>query len=137
MFLMMTMSVVLIGGLSLLAYMLAIYALPFALALWAGRLAFETGAGWIGAGLIGIVAGVASYYVLAVLFVTLRSPILRLIVAVIFTVPAAIAGYAVVHGIMAESVPSSIWLEIFSLTGGIVTGISALLRLAAPPIANE
>ncbi|SDG97071.1 hypothetical protein [Pelagibacterium luteolum] len=55
----------------------------------------------------------------------------------IFTVPAAIAGYAVVHGIMAEAVPSSIWLEIFALIGGGVTGVSALMRLAAPPMANE
>lgn len=137
MFLMATMSVVLIGGLCVLAYTLATYALPFALALWAGQLAFATGAGWIGAGLIGIVAGVASYYVLAVLFVTLRSPILRMVLAVIFTVPAIVAGYAVVHGVMVESVPSSIWLEIFSVIGGIVTGISALMRLAAPPIARE
>ncbi|SDG97103.1 hypothetical protein [Pelagibacterium luteolum] len=68
MVLMMTMSVVLISGLAVFAYMLATYALPFALALWAGRLALETGAGWIGAPLMPLVAGVASYYVLAILY---------------------------------------------------------------------
>lgn len=137
MFLMATMSVVMIGGLCILAYRLATYALPVALALWAGRLAFDTGAGWFGAALIALIGGVASYYVLAVMFVTLRSPIPRMILAVIFTVPAIIAGYALVYGVMAESVPSPIWLQIFSVAGGIVTGISALLRLAAPPIATE
>ncbi len=137
MFLMMTMSVVLISGLAVLAYTLAIYALPFAITLWAGRFAFETGAGWIGAPLIALVAGVASYYLLAVLFVTLRSPILRWIIAIIFTVPAAIAGYAVVYGVMAEALPSSIWLEIFAVIGGGVTGVSALARLAAPPVGAD
>jgi hypothetical protein len=134
MFLMMTMSVFLIGGLAVLAYTLAIYALPFAITLWVGRLTFITGAGWIGAGVVGLLAGVVSYYVLAVLFATLRPPILRIGIAVIFTVPAAIAGYALVHGIMAEAVPSPIWLEIFSVIGGGATGVSALARLAAPPL---
>lgn len=45
----------------------------------------------------------------------LRSPILRLIVALIFAAPAAVAGYALVHDVTNESVPSEIWRQIFCM----------------------
>lgn len=50
----------LIGMMCVLAYTPAIYALPFMLALVATRFAYGTGAGWLGAGTVGIVVGVAS-----------------------------------------------------------------------------
>jgi hypothetical protein len=53
-------------------------------------------------------------------------------VALIFAAPAAVAGYALVHGVTKESVPSEIWRQIFCIIGGGFVGISALLRLAAP-----
>lgn len=137
MFLMGALSVVLVGGICVLAYRLAVYALPLAVALWIVRLAFGTGAGWVGSGLVGLFTGAASYYVLAILFGSVRSLPLRLAVALIFAVPAAIAGYALVHGVMAESVPSSIWLTIFAVIGGAATGFSALARLTSPPLDSE
>lgn len=64
-----------------LAYTLAVYALPFMLGILAAQFAYQTGAGFIGAGLVGFVAAIAAFGILALLFDTLRSPILRLIVA--------------------------------------------------------
>jgi hypothetical protein len=72
----------------------------------AAQFSYQTGAGFIGAGLVGFVAAVG---VLALLFDTLRAPILRLIVALVFAAPTAIAGYALVHGVTKEAVPSEIW----------------------------
>lgn len=72
----------------------------------AAQFAYHTGAGFIGAGLVGFVAAVAGFGVLALLFDTLRSPILCLIVALVFAAPAAVAGYALVHGVTEEAVPS-------------------------------
>ena len=128
----MLMSVVLIAGLCVLAYTLAVYALPFMLGVTAAQFAYQTGSGFIGAGLVGIVAAVAAFGILAFLFDTLRPPILRLLVALVFAAPAAVAGYALVHGVTKESVPSEIWRQIFCIVGGGFVGISALLRLAAP-----
>lgn len=128
----MLMSVALIAILCVVAYTLATYALPFTLGLAAARLAYDTGSGMLGAGLIGLVAGAASFGVLAVLFATLRPPILRIIVALVFAAPAAIAGYMLVHGVTHESVPSEIWRQIFCVVGGALVGASALTRLAAP-----
>ena len=75
-------------------------------------------------------AAAAAFAVFAVLFATLRSPILRLIVALVFAAPAAIAGYALVHGVTHEAIPSAIWRQIFCFIGGALVGVSALMRLA-------
>lgn len=128
----MFMSVALIAMLCILAYTLAVYALPFMLGLTAAQFAYQTGSGLIGAGLVGLFAAGAAFGILALLFDTLRSPILRLIVALVFAAPAAVAGYALVHGVTKEAVPSEIWRQIFCIVGGGFVGVSALLRLAAP-----
>jgi len=132
MVLLMLMSAALIGMLCVAAYTLAVYALPFMLGLTAAQFAYHTGSGLIGAGLVGLVAAGAAFGILALLFGSLRSPILRLIVALIFAAPAAVAGYALVHGITKEAVPSEIWRQIFCIIGGGFVGVSALMRLGAP-----
>lgn len=128
----MLMSVVLIAMLCVAAYTLAVYALPFMLGLTAAQFAYHTGAGFIGAGLVGLVAAVTAFGILALLLDTLRPPILRLIVALVFAAPAVVAGYALVHGVTKASVPSEIWRQVFCIIGGGFVGISALMRLAIP-----
>lgn len=128
----MLMSVALIAGLCVLAYTLAVYALPFILAVEAARLAYVTGSGLIGAGLVGLVAGGGAYGLLVFAFASLRSPVLRLIVALVFAAPAAVAGYALAHGVTGEAVPSEVWRQIFCVIAGGFVGVSALLRLAPP-----
>lgn len=132
-----TLSVVMVIAMCSLAYMLATYAVPFLLAVMATRFAFATGAGYIGAGIVGLFAGVASYGFLAYLYTSLRSPGLRLAIALIFAIPAAIAGFALVHGAAREAVPSEVWRKIFSLIGGAFVGLSALARLADPTTFDE
>ncbi|MDD2676584.1 MAG: hypothetical protein PHP75_03840 [Methylacidiphilaceae bacterium] len=79
-----------------------------------------------------MVAGAVAIGLLVFLFETLRPPILRLAVALIFAIPAAIAGYALIHGIIRDAVPSEIWRQIFCVIGGLIVGVSALMKLAAP-----
>ncbi|MFI0849784.1 hypothetical protein [Mesorhizobium sp. IMUNJ 23232] len=114
----------------ILAYRLATYALPVMLALAATHFAYDTGAGMIGSGIVGLFAGVASFIVLALLFATLRAPVLRIALALIFAAPAAMAGHALVHGVTREAVPSEVWRQIFCIAGGVFVGCSALARLA-------
>lgn len=131
MIVLMLMTVALVAGLCVLAYTLAVYALPFMLGVEVARWAYASGSGLIGAGLVGLVAGAAAYGLLIVLFMAVRLPILRLAVALVFAAPAAIAGYALVHGITREAVPFEVWRSIFCLVGGASTGLSALTRLVA------
>lgn len=130
MIVLMLMAVALVAGLSVLAYTLAVYALPFMLGVEAAKWAYASGSGLIGAGLVGLVSGAAAYGLLIVLFMVVRPPILRLTVALVFAAPAAVAGFALVHGITREAVPSEVWRVIFCLIGGGVTGLSALMRQA-------
>jgi hypothetical protein len=51
-------------------------------------------------------------------------------VALVFAAPAAIAGYALVHGVTYEAMPSAIWRQIFCFGGGAGVGVSATMRLA-------
>ncbi|WP_311044530.1 hypothetical protein [Rhizobium lentis] len=67
-------AVSLIGAMCMAAYVLATYALPVMVAIAAARFAYATGAGVIGAGLVGLLAGAASFGLLANLFATLHDP---------------------------------------------------------------
>lgn len=60
-----------------------------------------------------------------------RSPILQIAVALVYTAPAVVAGYALVYGITPEYLPSDIWRQLFCIVGGLFVGFSALLRLMA------
>ncbi|MFG1481193.1 hypothetical protein V5F53_21475 [Xanthobacter sp. V4C-4] len=83
----MFMSVALTALLCVLAYNLAVHALPFMLGLTAAQFAYGTGAG-----LIGLFSAGPAFGILAGLFETIRSPVIRLIVALISAAPAAVAG---------------------------------------------
>jgi len=123
--------VVLIGMLCMLFFTLASYALPFMLGLEIARFAYHAGSGLLGAVLVGIVAGMLVFGLAFLLLGIVRSPVLQIAVALIYTVPAVVAGYALVYGITREYVPSDIWRQLFCVLGGLLVGFSALLRLMA------
>jgi hypothetical protein len=123
--------VVLIVMLCMLFFTLATYALPFMLGLEVARFAYHTGSGFLGAVLVGIVAGAAVFGLAFLLLGILRSPVLQIVVALVYAAPAVVAGYALVYGITHEYVPSDIWRQLFCIAGGLFVGVSALLRLMA------
>jgi hypothetical protein len=127
-------STVLIGTLCVLAYRLAVYALPVMLGFEITHIAYQTGAGMIGASIIGFIAGAMAYGLLSVLFVSLRSPATRITVGLIFALPAAGAGYALVSRISANAIPSELWRLIFCALGGFHVGAAAFTRLSIPAI---
>ena len=128
----MIMSTVLIGTLCVLAYRLAVYALPVMLGFAIARIAYQTGAGMIGASIIGFIAGAVTYGLLSVLFVSLRSPAARIAVGLVFALPAAGAGYALVSGISTNAIPSELWRLMFCVLGGLLVGAAAFTRLSVP-----
>lgn len=119
--------------LCVVAYTLAVYALPFMIGVAAAQAAYHSGSGLPGAALVGLFAAGVAFGILALLFEKLRSPVSRFIVALLFAGPAAVAGYALIYGITEKLVPSPIWRQIFCIAGGAFVGLAALARLAAPP----
>lgn len=120
-----------LGTALVLLFTLAIYAVPFFVGLTVAMWAFETGAGVIGAILVGIVAGVVALFAAQLLFASVRSLALRAVIALLFAAPAAVAGYHAVLGISALLVPSEVWRYVFSAIGGLAVGASAAVQLAA------
>jgi hypothetical protein len=126
------MCVMLIGTLCVLAYRFAVHALPIMLGFQVAHIAYGTGARLIGAGIVGLVAGAVAFGLLSAVFVSVKSPIARVIIGLIFALPAAGAGYALTSGISASAVPSEIWRQIFCIIGGVFVGAAAFTRLAVP-----
>ena len=119
-----------IGLFCWLIFALAVYALPFFVAVSVGIMAFHGGAGVVGALLIGIAAGALTLAIGQTAFAIGRSPILCIAIAAVFAVPAAIAGYHVVLAMSQIGVPSLAWRELFACLGAVFIGGTAWTRLA-------
>ena len=123
-----------IGLFCWLIFTLAVYALPFFVAVNAGMLAFH-GTGVVGASIVGIAAGAVTLAVGQTAFSIARSLILRAAIAAVFAIPAAVAGYHVVLVMSQIAVPSMAWREVFACLGAVFIGGTAWTRLtvfAAP-----
>ncbi|WP_377828135.1 hypothetical protein ACFKHW_29570 [Bradyrhizobium lupini] len=110
-------------------FALAVYALPFFVALSIGMLAFRHGAGVVGALLIEMASGALTLAASQVAVALSRSLALRIAVATVLTVPAAIAGYQVIFALSQIGVPSLAWHEAFACLGAICIGGTAWTRL--------
>ncbi len=128
-----------LGALLCLLFTLAIYALPFFVAVTADIAAFHSGAGVIRAILVAAFVGGATLAIGQIVFETVRSPAIRVTVAVLYAVPATIAGYSATHGLAELSMPSATWQMIFAVIGAICFGCTAFGRLAmlAPPVIGQ
>lgn len=129
-------SLAAIGVLCWLLFTLAVFALPAFVGVTAGAWAYGTGAGLPGAVLIGLVAAGVTLAVGHLLIAFVRPVWLRLLVAIAFVAPAAIAGFHATHGIVKHLMPSDGWQIAFSVLGAIAVGITAFLRVAGMAAAD-
>jgi hypothetical protein len=123
-------SLAAIGLLCWLLFTLAVFALPTFVGATAGALAHGTGAGIPGAILVGAVAAALTLAAGHLLITFVHPMWLKLIVAIAFVAPAAIAGFHATHGIVKHLMPSEGWQITFSFIGAIAVGITAFIRVA-------
>lgn len=117
-----------------LLFTLAVYALPFFVAVTAGLFAYHNGAGSLGAITLALLTGGATLAAAQIAFTLIRTPFVRFVLAVLFAAPAMLAGFRATHGLAALTTPSQMWQNIFAVIGAMVIGATAWLRLAdAPP----
>lgn len=121
-----------IGIFCWLLFTLAVFALPLLLGLAAASWAYGTGAGWIGAILVGFIAAGAICAIGQFLLIVARPLWLKLLVVFAFVAPAVVAGHAATYGIVKHVLPSQTWQLIFSGAGAIAMGVVAFVRLMAP-----
>jgi len=132
-------SVAGIGFLCWLLFTLAVYALPFFAGLIAGLAAFHSGSGVIGALVVGVLAGGATLALGQIAFATVRTPLIRAAIALLFALPAAIAGYHATFGLAHIGVPSEGWREAFAIVGAVLVGGTAWARMSlfVPPYVDR
>lgn len=123
-------SLAAIGLLCWLLFTLAVFALPAFVGVTVGTWAHGTGAGILGAVLLGAAAAAVTLAVGQLLITLVRPMWLKLVVAAAFVAPAAIAGFHATHGIVKHLMPSDTWQITFSVIGAVAVGITAFVRVA-------
>ena len=118
-----------IAALCWLLFTLAVFALPFFAALAVGTWAYGTGAGILGAIILGSIAAAGTFGLFQLLLLVLRPTWLKLLVALAFAAPAAIAGYHATLGIVRLTMPSEAWQVVFAVAGAVAVGITAFMRV--------
>jgi hypothetical protein len=113
-----------------LLFTLAVYALPFFVGLTAAFTAYHHGYGVFGSGLIAIIVGAGVLALGQLLFAAVRVPILRACIALVFAIPAAVAGYHATLGIAHICIPAGALSQILAFSGATLVGVTAWSRMA-------
>ena len=102
-------------------FALATRALPFFVGMSVGIYSFQAGVGPFGAIVVGFVA--AGFTLVIGRYVSVaRSPIVRLVIGLLFAVPAAHAGYGLALTLAHVGIPEEWWRESFAVLGAIAVG---------------
>ncbi len=118
-----------------LLFTLAVHALPFFAGMTAAFTAYHHGYGVFGSGLVGIIVAATVLALGQLLFAHIRAPLLRAGIALVFAVPAAIAGYHATLGIAHIGIADGALAQILAIVGAALVGGTAWSRMAffVPP----
>jgi len=126
-------AVVGVGILAALLFNAAVYALPVVVGVWTLQQAIAHGSGAVSAIVLAIIAGAAVYAAGHFVFETNTSRGVRLAVALLFAIPALLAGYELALTLFHIGLASSIWLNAFAALGGLFVAACTVGRLAGRP----
>lgn len=131
-------SVFAVGFFCWLLFTLAIYALPLFVGVTAAFAAYHHGAGLLGVALIALVCGIATLAVGQLAFALTGSLVIRAAIALVFAVPAVVAGYSAAFGLAHIGIATNRWCATVGVIGAIFTGATAFARIAlfAPPVSG-
>jgi succinate dehydrogenase/fumarate reductase cytochrome b subunit len=117
-----------------LVFALAVYALPFFAGATVGLAIYHSGSGPIAAIIVGAITSGITLIAGQIAFTTLRSPLIRAAIALLFAVPAAVAGYHGALGLAHIGIPAESWKQAIAMAGAIVVAATAWARmmLSAP-----
>ncbi|MEF9602167.1 hypothetical protein O4J55_07370 [Paracoccus sp. PXZ] len=118
-----------------IAFKLAVFALPFWVAMSVFQYMHGTDTGIFLPGLAAFGGAIASVVFVIAVLAFASNPFVRLVALGLFAIPATIAGYALIYGIAKNAIDSSVALNILGGIGGIVIGGSAMAHLNAIGVA--
>lgn len=118
-------------ALCVIAWNLAVYALPVMVALTAFRFVHAAEAGFLLSGLAAAAAALLSVGLVIAVLGLAKNPAFRLVALAVFAVPAVLAGYALVHGVTKNAIDSAVALNLLCGAGGLIVGVAAVINLNA------
>jgi hypothetical protein len=118
-----------LGVICWLIFTLAVYVLPFIVALNAGFWAYHSGAGVLGTPIVAVAAGGITLAIAQIAFAMTQSLMLRAVIAAVFALPATLVGYHLALAMAHFGVPSPAWQQVFACLGAVFIGGTAWTRL--------
>ena len=112
-------------------YRATVYALPLSCGVVVGRLAYESGAGWLGACVVFAVSAAVVLALVRWLFAALRDPAVRILLVVVFVSPAVLVSYFFFEGLSVGHISSEGWRQSLCALGAGFVGGLALGQLVA------
>jgi hypothetical protein len=119
-----------LGYLCWLIFALAVNALPLFAGVTAGLAAYQSNSGPIAAIAVAAIVSVIVLLAGQIAFRTLRSTPVRAVIALLFAVPAAAAGYHAAHGLAHIVVPIEGWRQTMAIAGAIMVATIAWARIS-------
>lgn len=130
----MTLMIILGGAAALyliwLLFRLAAFALPVYAAIGAGLFVHEQGYGIAATLLAGFATGLIVHLAGQAAFASVRSPLFRCLLALLFAVPAGFAGYYATSGLLALLINNRFWEGCLAIAGGLATAVAAWRTLS-------
>jgi hypothetical protein len=85
--------------------------------------------------IIGAIASVAALVAARLAFTTLRSPLVRAVIASVFAIPAALAGYHAALGLAHIGAATNGWQQAIAVIVAVIVGATpwSRIRLSTPP----
>ena len=114
-------------------FALATHAFPFFVGMSVGIYSFQAGAGPFGAIVVGFVTAGFTLVVGQYAFSIARSPIVRLVIGLLFAIPAACAGYEVTLALASLGILEEWWRKSFAVLGAIAVGGTAWAHVSMRP----
>src|SRR5579871_6117587 len=109
----------------------AIYTLPLLIGALVGLRAEQAGAGPLGGIVLCAAAGALVLLIGRTAFAHARGPVLRMAIALVFAIPAALAGYSATSTLFGLASASEGWRQVFAIAGATAIGVIAWQRLFA------
>tara|TARA_R110002049_G_scaffold247690_6_gene422213 strand:- start:5366 stop:5836 length:471 start_codon:yes stop_codon:yes gene_type:complete len=129
-------SIIGLGFIVYVLFSLAVYALPFFVAVTVGMYVYDTDAGVLATLIAAMFAGAFTLIVGQIVFAKVQSVPIRLLIASLYAAPAGVAGFSAIKGLSQIGGASEGWTLAFAIIGGIVVAGIAWARiasLAGPP----
>ena len=124
-------SIIGLGTLCWLLFTFATLAFPLFAAVSVGIWLSTNGMDSLAAVVLGAIAGTVTLGIGQLVFVMARPTWLRLLVGVVYVVPAGVAGYYAALRLAELALTSEPWKIAIAIAGATVVGVTALARLAA------